>query len=50
VGAAERPWQEVHDAVLEAYATRYELVTDTLDPETLARARERAGNPDAPYA
>jgi octanoyl-[GcvH]:protein N-octanoyltransferase len=50
VGAAERPWEDVHDALLAAYATRYELVTDTLDPETLSRARQRAGNPDAPYA
>jgi octanoyl-[GcvH]:protein N-octanoyltransferase len=44
VGAAQRPWEEVRDAVLEAYATRYELVSASLDPETLARARalERA--------
>jgi octanoyl-[GcvH]:protein N-octanoyltransferase len=39
VGAAQRPWEEVRDAVREAYATRYELVSASLDPETLARAR-----------
>ncbi len=39
VGAVERPWEAVHDALLAAYATRYELVTSTLDPETLALAQ-----------
>jgi octanoyl-[GcvH]:protein N-octanoyltransferase len=39
VGAAERPWEAVRDALLEAYATRYELVTGSLDPETLELAR-----------
>ena len=39
VGAAERPWQAVNDALLAAYATRYELVPGTLDPETLELAR-----------
>jgi octanoyl-[GcvH]:protein N-octanoyltransferase len=38
VGAVERSWEAVRDAVLEAYAARYELVTDELDPETLELA------------
>ena len=40
VGAVERPWHEVRDAVLAGYAERYELVEDVLDAETLALARE----------
>jgi hypothetical protein len=36
-----RPWQAVHDALLAAYATRYELVPSSLDPETLESARLR---------
>lgn len=39
VGAVERPWSAVRDAALEAYASRYELVSASLDPETLALAR-----------
>jgi octanoyl-[GcvH]:protein N-octanoyltransferase len=38
VGAVERPWEAVRGAVLAAYATRYELVSASLDPETLALA------------
>jgi octanoyl-[GcvH]:protein N-octanoyltransferase len=44
VGAVDRPWEAVHDALLDAYAKRYDLVTDVLDPETLARAREGGGH------
>ena len=39
VGAVERPWHSVRDAVLAEYAKRFELVEDALDPETLALAR-----------
>ena len=39
VGAVDRRWEDVRDALLEAYATRYELVTSTLDPETLELAQ-----------
>jgi lipoate-protein ligase A len=39
VGAVERPWGEVRDAVLAEYAERFELVEDALDAETLALAR-----------
>jgi lipoate-protein ligase A len=43
VGAVERPWEAVRDALLAAYASRYELVSASLDSETLelARAFER---------
>jgi octanoyl-[GcvH]:protein N-octanoyltransferase len=43
VGAVERPWETVRAALLDAYASRYELFTDELDAETLelARALER---------
>jgi lipoate-protein ligase A len=41
VGAVNRPWQAAHDALLAAYATRYELVPSSLDPETLESARLR---------
>jgi octanoyl-[GcvH]:protein N-octanoyltransferase len=39
VGAVERRWETVHDALLAAYATRYELVPSSLDPETLELAQ-----------
>ena len=39
VGAVGLPWSEVRDAVLAAYAERFELVEDALDAETLALAR-----------
>ena len=39
VGAVGRPWGEVRDAVLARYAERYRVTEDTLDAETLARAR-----------
>ena len=39
VAAVNRPWEAVRDALLAAYATRYELVPATLDPETLELAR-----------
>jgi lipoate-protein ligase A len=38
-GAVGRPWEAVRDALLAAYATRYDLVTSELDPATLDRAR-----------
>jgi len=43
VGAAQRPWEEVRDVLLEAYATRYELVSTSLDRDTLALARALEG-------
>jgi len=39
VGAVERPWDAVRDAVLAQYAQRFELVEDVVDGETLALAR-----------
>ena len=39
VGAVERPWEAVRDAVLAGYGERFELVEDGLDAETLALAR-----------
>jgi octanoyl-[GcvH]:protein N-octanoyltransferase len=39
VGAVERSWESVRDAVLAGYAERFELVEDALDPETLDLAR-----------
>ena len=39
VGAVERPWASVRDAVLAEYAERFELVEDAVDAETLALAR-----------
>ena len=36
VGAVERPWADVRDAVLAEYAERYQLAEDVLDPETLS--------------
>ena len=39
VGAVERPWEAVRDALLAAYAARYELVPASLDSETLELAR-----------
>jgi lipoate-protein ligase A len=39
VGAVDRPWEAVRDALLAAYASRYELVADRLDAVTLERAR-----------
>jgi octanoyl-[GcvH]:protein N-octanoyltransferase len=38
VGAVERPWEAVRDAVLAEYAADYDLVPALLDSETLARA------------
>jgi octanoyl-[GcvH]:protein N-octanoyltransferase len=38
VGAVARPWEAVRDALLAAYASRYELVSAPLDPVTLALA------------
>jgi octanoyl-[GcvH]:protein N-octanoyltransferase len=38
VGAVGRPWESVRDALLGAYAARYELVSAVLDSETLALA------------
>jgi hypothetical protein len=51
VGAAERPWASVRDAVLAEYAERFELVEDAMDAETLALARSlvngsNKGRPD----
>jgi octanoyl-[GcvH]:protein N-octanoyltransferase len=37
-------WARVRDAVLAEYAERYDLVEGELDPGTLARARELAGD------
>ena len=42
VGAVELPWDAVREAVLAAYAERYELVEDSVDDETLALARTLA--------
>jgi octanoyl-[GcvH]:protein N-octanoyltransferase len=42
VGAVDRPWETVRDAVLAEYAERYELVEDTVDDDTLALARTLA--------
>jgi octanoyl-[GcvH]:protein N-octanoyltransferase len=39
VGSVGRPWETVRDALLAAYASRYELVSASLDSETLALAR-----------
>jgi octanoyl-[GcvH]:protein N-octanoyltransferase len=39
VGAVERPWAEVRDAVLAEYAQRFELVEDAVDAGTLELAR-----------
>jgi octanoyl-[GcvH]:protein N-octanoyltransferase len=39
VGAVERPWASVRDALLAEYARRFELVEDAVDAETLALAR-----------
>ena len=39
VGAAERPWEAVRDALLAEYESAFELVPAVLDPETLALAR-----------
>ena len=39
VGAVERPWAAVRDAVLGEYARRFELVEDAVDAETLELAR-----------
>jgi hypothetical protein len=39
VGAVERPWAEVRDAVLAEYAQRFELVEDVVDAGTLELAR-----------
>jgi lipoate-protein ligase A len=39
VGAAERGWEEVRDALLAEYAADYELIEASLDPETVSRAR-----------
>jgi octanoyl-[GcvH]:protein N-octanoyltransferase len=39
VGAVERPWADVRDAVLAEYAQRFEVVEDAVDAETLALAR-----------
>ena len=39
VGAVERPWAAVRDAVLAEYAQRFELVEDVVDAETLELAQ-----------
>ena len=39
VGAVERPWVEVRNAVLAEYAQRFELVEDAVDAGTLELAR-----------
>jgi hypothetical protein len=39
VGAVERPWEAVRDALLAAYAARYELVSASLDAATLELAQ-----------
>jgi octanoyl-[GcvH]:protein N-octanoyltransferase len=39
VGAVERPWAAVRDAMLAEYAERFEVVEDEVDAETLALAR-----------
>jgi hypothetical protein len=44
VGAVDRPWEAVRDAVLAGYAERHELVEDALDAETLALARTLVNN------
>jgi lipoate-protein ligase A len=43
-------WTRVRDAVLAEYAERYDLVEGELDPGTLARARELAGDHRPPGA
>jgi lipoate-protein ligase A len=48
VGAVERSWEQVRDAVLGAYAERYELVQEELDAETLELARELAAERQPP--
>jgi lipoate-protein ligase A len=47
VGAAERPWETVRSALLDAYGARYELVTEELDAETLERARALSSEAEA---
>jgi len=42
-GAVERPWEAVRTAVLDAYASRYDLFTEELDRETLELARRSVG-------
>ena len=42
-------WEAVRDALLEAYAARYELVDGTLDPDTLALARRLAPEHRPPF-
>jgi octanoyl-[GcvH]:protein N-octanoyltransferase len=39
VGAVERPWAAVREAVLAEYASAFRVVEDVLDAETLALAR-----------
>ena len=39
VGAVERPWAEVRDALLAEYAAVFDLVPASLDSDTLARAQ-----------
>ena len=50
VGAVERPWAEVRDAVLAEYAQRFELVEDAVDTETLELAQTlvNSGNQGRP--
>jgi lipoate-protein ligase A len=43
-------WEKVRDAVLAEYAERYELVEGELDDETMAQARELAGDHRPPGA
>ena len=46
VGAVERPWASVRDAVLAGYAERFELAEDVVDAETLALARTLLNSSD----
>jgi lipoate-protein ligase A len=39
VGAVDRSWEDVRNAVLSRYAARYRVTEDVLDAETLALAR-----------
>jgi octanoyl-[GcvH]:protein N-octanoyltransferase len=50
VGAVERPWAEVRDAVLAEYAQRFELVEGAVDAETLELAQTlvNSGNQGRP--
>jgi octanoyl-[GcvH]:protein N-octanoyltransferase len=50
VDVREGLWETVRDALLAAYAERYELVPGTIDEETLALARSLAAEHRPPAA